>query len=76
MLSACVTKLLESLKGEINSTARACAAETLNDILAACYNSGAEQVEGTRLGFLCKPEEAVALTIAKVLIRHESFHFV
>lgn len=40
MLSACISKLLESLKGEINPTARACAADVLRDILAACYNSG------------------------------------
>jgi hypothetical protein len=40
MLSASISKLLESLKGEINPTARACAADVLSSILAACYNSG------------------------------------
>jgi hypothetical protein len=68
MLTACIDKLLESLKGEINPTARACAAETLRDVLNACFTSGKEQVDGSRIGLLCQPNEASALTITKALL--------
>lgn len=56
--SAVLAKLLESLKGEINATARACAAEALRDVLQAAYASGAENSspEGPARGaFLVKP---------------------
>ena len=68
-LGLCISKLLESLKGEISSTARACAAETMRDILAACYSSARELPDGSCVDFLCKPEETVALSVAKDLLK-------
>ena len=69
MLAQCIAKLLESLKGENNSTARACAAESMRDVLAACYSSGAEQPDGKYHSFVCAPAEAMALTITKELLK-------
>ena len=72
VLTMCVDKLMESLKGEISATPRACAAEALRDILAACYASGSEQENGSFKEFLCMPTEAVALKVAKDLLKRSS----
>ena len=70
VLSACLGKLLECLKGEINCTSRACAAEALKDILLACYNSGTEQTDGSRnMSFLCAPDLQISTAIAQELLR-------
>ena len=66
LMSTCVSKLQESLKGEINATARSCAAEALRDVLAACYNTGVELPEGGRVNFLCRPDEPSSLALTKV----------
>jgi hypothetical protein len=68
VLSACLNKLLESLRGEIQPTCRACAAEALKDVLAGCYGSGQEQVDGSRTSLLCRPDEATALEITKEVV--------
>ena len=68
VLAMCIDKLMVSLKGEVSATARACAAETFRDILAACYASGVEQEDGSSKDFLCRPEEAVALSVTKDLL--------
>ena len=69
MTSLCVNKLLESLKGDTNGTARACAAETMRDVLSACYCSGTENVDGSYSNFLCKVDESVALSITNDLLK-------
>ena len=69
MLALCLGKLSESLKGEINSTARACAGEALRDTLSACYLSGVEQEDGTFRDQLSRPEETVAFTLAKDILK-------
>ena len=70
VLSACLGKLLECLKGEINCTSRACAAESLKDILLACYTSGTQQVDGSRnTSFLCTPDLQISTAIAQELLR-------
>ncbi len=68
VMSMSISKLLESLKGEINSTARACAAECLNDVLLACYNSGEEQADGTRVNPLVRPDANNSTGVAEALL--------
>jgi hypothetical protein len=68
VLSACLGKLLEGLKGEITSTARACAAESLRDILLACHKSGTESPDGTHRDPLCAPTLEVSIAIAQELL--------
>jgi hypothetical protein len=40
ILTKIVFKLLENLRGEINTLCRACSAESLRDVLLASYNTG------------------------------------
>lgn len=68
VMSMSINKLLENLKGEINSTARACAAECLNDVLLACFNSGQEQPDGTRVNPLVRPAVDDSCSIAEALL--------
>lgn len=69
VLSASLGKLLEALKGEISCTARACGAESLRDILYACYSSGVESSDGTYSGPLCLPDLEISTAIAQELLQ-------
>lgn len=69
VLNSCVAKLLEALKGEINSTSRTCAAESLRDVLTACYTSGVETADGLRDDFLAKPSLDVSKAIANDVMK-------
>jgi hypothetical protein len=68
VMSLSLNKLLENLKGEINATARVCAAECLNDILQACYNSGEELENGYRSVPVIRPDVANSSTIVEQLL--------
>lgn len=69
VLSASLGKLLEALKGEISCTSRACGAESLRDILFACYTSGTEATDGTYSSPLCAPDLAISTAIAQELLQ-------
>ena len=68
VMTLSLNKLLENLKGEINGTARVCAAECLNDILQACYNSGEELEDGYRSISLIRPDVSNCGTIVEQLL--------
>ena len=71
-LVSCVGKILESLKNEVNSISRGCAADALRDILLAAYESGEEcPVAATRQGFVCN----VDANQAKVCAIHPVLRF-
>jgi len=65
ILNLSLNKLIESLKGENNITARGCSADCLNQILTSCYNSSPENVDGSRNSnnVLIKPDIAVSKAI-------------
>lgn len=69
VLAACLGKLLEGLKGEISCTTRACAAESLKDILLACYTSGEENSDGSYTTPICAPSLQISGEIAKELLK-------
>lgn len=68
ILSACLGKTLECIKGDTNPTARACAAEVMRDILQTCYESGEELPAGGRSAPLCAPDLDIATGIAEELL--------
>lgn len=68
IMSMSLSKLLENLKGEINATARACAAECLNDVLLACYNSGEERADGSRVNYAVRPDVNNSTAVAEALL--------
>lgn len=70
VLSACLAKILESLRGEVNPTSRACAAECLKDILQACRESGAATVDGNFQDPMCTVELTIAGAIVDELLTH------
>ena len=68
VLEQSINKLLESLKGEINVGTRACSADSLFDILNACYTSGQEQPDGTYINALVRPDAANTAVICEELM--------
>ena len=81
-LSQALSALLFCLVGETNTTARACAAEALRDVLQACFYSGIEAADGSRGEALLRPDlENCAKIVQEVLARcseslgrHREFH--
>ena len=69
VLTAVTGKLLENVKGETNETTRGCAAEALHDIYQACYNSGTENVDGTKAGFMVMPEIGQCQAVTQELMQ-------
>jgi len=67
-LSESLTHLLRCLEGEINTTARACAAEALRDVLQACYLSGSEAADGSHDDPLCRPDIEICSKIIHELL--------
>jgi len=66
--NSCVSKLLESLKGEVRSNTRACSAESLRDVLAACYESGVESPDGSRGPAICSPDLSQATYLSAEIL--------
>lgn len=50
IFTTCMTKIVEALKMEPDSTTRTCQAECLRDILTSVYNLGHEEDDGSRKG--------------------------
>ena len=70
VMNTCITNLLKSLNGEINPEARASSAESLRDIILACYNTCTENIDGTRdiNTILCKPDMQSISKLSKELL--------
>jgi hypothetical protein len=68
IMAACLGKLLEALKQEVNGTSRGCAAECLKDVLHTCYVSGTEGPDGYRSGALCAPDVDISAGIMDELL--------
>jgi hypothetical protein len=68
VLQICLDKLHESLKGEIQTAVRICAAEAIRDVLQVCYASGIEHVNGTRSGLACSPDAARSARMIKEIM--------
>lgn len=68
VLSSCLSRLLESVRDEIDPTANACAAEALRDVLQACYLSGTEAEDGTRSNFLVQPDITTSENLVKEVL--------
>lgn len=58
-----LNKLVEAIKGEINSSARECAVESLRDIIELSYESGIEQSNGRYINSLCGPNLEVSINV-------------
>jgi hypothetical protein len=68
VLGACLVKLLEGLKGEVNPESRACLSESLRDVLICCYETGFENVDCKRYNFVCIPDVNTSLNIIQQLL--------
>merc|ERR1711871_348359 len=66
--SSCMAKLLESLKGEVRPEVRACSAEAIRDVLCACYESGEENVDGSRGAVMVGPDLSQAAYLSAELM--------
>jgi hypothetical protein len=60
--------LAVGLKGEIRPDSRACMAEGIRDILQACYQTGEEQPDGTRVDFAILPSFQESLQLCEQLL--------
>ena len=69
IMAQCVGKLIESLKGEFKSLTRACSAEAMRDILEACYETGADNADGTRGAPACAPDMSQAAYLVTELLQ-------
>jgi hypothetical protein len=68
VLTGCLSKLLEAVREEADSTARACAAEALRDVLRACYQSGVEAEDGSRSNFALLPSVPTSEKLVKEVL--------
>lgn len=74
LLDLVLSKLLETIRGEINSSARESSVEALRDVVEACYESGNQQPDGRYSDWVCAPtlESSMAIISELVLKCHES----
>jgi len=70
VLQSSLNRLLESQRGEINGSARACSADALSDILQACYDSAEEQADGGRNSYsvIVRPDVSNSQIIVSELL--------
>jgi hypothetical protein len=68
VMQRCMAKLVETLKGEFKTVARACSAEAMRDILEACYETGTDNPDGTRGAPVCAPDLSQAAYLVTELL--------
>ena len=71
VLLAALKKLLDSLVGEVNRTSRMCSADSMAKILQSCYDSAAQQVDGSRNAatVMIRPDIATSQMLISELLK-------
>jgi len=69
VIQQCLLRLLQSLRNEINNSSRSSAAESMRDIISACFEASSVAADGSRFAFLVTPDLISSQQLVKELLQ-------